>query len=234
MIYAPAVSTGYLKLRCGANALLFGITLAELTFLLFQTPTFTFVDWIYVSQHLLILVIAFTRRQPVAHDYSLPTSVAVLVSYAYPYAQVALLQRTPGDEGWPMGGLVLVTIAAFLSVASLLTLRRSFGIRPALRGLVTTGPYRFVRHPIYLSYAIGDIGYNLQEWNVGTVLLTLAGWASLFYRIHAEERVLSRDPGWRAYVAAVPGRVLPRLWYSPTDRSRVSAQTARHQAGRAH
>jgi protein-S-isoprenylcysteine O-methyltransferase Ste14 len=230
------MSSGWVKLRCGANVLLFSVTLAELTFLLFQTPMFTFVDWIYVSQHLLVLVIAFTRRQPVAQDYSLPTNVAVGVSYAYPYAQVALLQRIPGAEGWPTGGLVLVTIAAFLSVASLLTLRRSFGIRPALRGLVTAGPYRFVRHPIYLSYAIGDIGYNLQEWNYGTVLLTLAGWVSLLYRIHAEERVLSRDPGWRTYVAAVPRRVLPlpRLWNSPTDQSRVSAQTARHQTRRAH
>jgi len=230
------VSSGWLQLRCGANVLLFSVTLAELTFLLFQTPMFTFVDWIYVSQHLLVLVIAFTRRRPVAQDYSLRTSVAVGVSYAYPYAQVALLQRMPGDEGWPTGGLVLVTIAAFLSVASLLTLRRSFGIRPALRGLVTAGPYRLVRHPIYLSYAIGDVGYNLQEWNYGTVLLTLAGWASLFYRIHAEERVLSRDPGWRTYVAAVPHRVLPlpRLWKSPTDQSRVSPRTARHQARRAH
>ena len=229
------MSSDSLKLRYGANVLLFSVTLAELTFLLLQTPTFTFVDWIYVSQHLLILVIAFTRRQPVAKDYSLPTSIAVVVSYAYPYAQVALLQRMPGNEGWPTGGFVLVTIAAFLSVASLLTLRRSFGIRPALRGLVTTGPYRLVRHPIYLSYAIADVGYNLQEWNVGTVLLTLAGWASLFYRIRAEERVLSVDPGWRAYVAAVPHRVLPlpRHWHSPTDQSRLSAQTVT-KAGRAN
>ena len=63
------MSSDSLKLRYGANVLLFSVTLAELTFLLLQTPTFTFVDWIYVSQHLLILVIAFTRRQPVAKDY---------------------------------------------------------------------------------------------------------------------------------------------------------------------
>ena len=88
-----------------ADVLLFSVTLAELTFLLLQTPTFTAVDWIYVSQHLLILVIAFTRRRPVAQDHSLPTSVAVVVSYAYPYAQVALLQWMPGDEGWPREGL---------------------------------------------------------------------------------------------------------------------------------
>jgi len=205
-----------LKLRfgqsAGANLLLFSVTLAELTFLLLQTPKITFVDWIYVSQHLLILAIAFTRGRPVAQDHSLPTSVAVIVSYAYPYAQVALLQQIPGDVGWPTAGLVLVTIAAFLSLASLLTLRRSFGIRPALRSLVTNGPYRFVRHPIYLAYMIGDVGYNLQEWNFGTVALVLFGWASLLYRIQAEEQLLSQNGNWKKYAASVRYRLFPGLW----------------------
>ncbi len=61
-------------------------------------------------------------------------------------------------------------------------------------------------------YLLSDIGYNIQEWNVGSLLLTLAGWISLLYRIHAEERVLSRDPRWPAYVASVPYRLLPGLW----------------------
>ena len=195
-----------------ADVLLFSVTLAELTILVLQTPTFTFVDWIYVSQHLLVLGLAFTRRLPRAHDHSLSSSAAVIVSYAYPYAQVAYLGWTPGDPAWPAGGLVLVTIAAILSLASLLSLGRSFGIRPAWRRLVTKGPYRLVRHPMYLAYVLGDVGYNLQEWNAGTVLLVLAGWTSLYFRIHAEERVLSQDAAWPAYVASVPYRLLPGLW----------------------
>ncbi len=35
--------------------LLFGVTSAELTLLIFLTPTFTFVDWIYVLQHVMVL-----------------------------------------------------------------------------------------------------------------------------------------------------------------------------------
>jgi protein-S-isoprenylcysteine O-methyltransferase Ste14 len=118
----------------------------------------------------------------------------------------------PGDPAWPDTGLVFVTIAAFLSLASLLALGRSFGVRPALRSLVTRGPYRLVRHPLYLSYFLSDIGYNLQEWNVGLVLIMLVGWASVLYRIRAEERVLSRDVRWQGYTASVPYRLLPGLW----------------------
>ena len=65
---------------------------------------------------------------------------------------------------------------------------------------------------MYLGYVLADIGYNLYEYNSGTVLLVLAGWASLLYRIGAEERVLSRDAGWSSYVALVRYRLLPGLW----------------------
>jgi protein-S-isoprenylcysteine O-methyltransferase Ste14 len=195
-----------------ADFLLFGVTSAELALLVFLTPTLTVADWIYVLQHLLVLGIALTRCSPEAQDRSLLSSAAVAAAYAYPYAQVAYLGWVPGAPAWPAGGLVLVTLAACLSLGSLLGLGRWFGVRPAVRGLATTGPYRLVRHPMYLAYVLADIGYNLQEWNPGSVLLVMAGWASLLYRIHAEERILSRHAGWPAYVALVRYRLLPGLW----------------------
>jgi protein-S-isoprenylcysteine O-methyltransferase Ste14 len=192
--------------------LLFGVTSAELVLLFFLTSTFTIADWIYVSQHLLVLGIALTRLPPELKDHSFLSSTAVVISYAYPYAQVAYLSWAPGNPAWPAGGLVLVTLAACLSFTSLLSLRRRFGVWPALRGLATRGPYRLVRHPMYLAYVLADIGYNLQEWNLGTAMMVIAGWASLFYRIRAEERILSQAPGWSTYVASVPHRLFPRLW----------------------
>ena len=117
-----------------------------------------------------------------------------------------------GYEVWPTAGMVLVTIAACLSLVSLLTLGRGFGLRPALRRLVTTGPYRLVRHPIYLAYLLADVGYNLVEVSPGSVLIMLVGWASLVYRIQAEERILSQDAAWTAYRSSVRHRLVPWLW----------------------
>jgi protein-S-isoprenylcysteine O-methyltransferase Ste14 len=206
----PHIS-GISRRRLG-DSFLFGVTSAELVLLFFLTPSFTITDWVYVSQHVLVLGIALTRRPPEVRDHSLLSSTAVVVAYAYPYAQVAYLRWVPGNATWPEGGLVLVTLAAFLSFASLLSLGRWFGVWPALRGLATRGPYRLVRHPMYLAYLVADIGYNLQEWNFGTALMVMAGWASLFYRIRAEERILSQDSGWSTYVALVRYRLFPGLW----------------------
>ena len=195
-----------------ADLLLFCVTATEFVLLFVLTPTFTIADWIYVLQHLLVLGIALTRPAPRMRDYSISSSIAVGVAYLYPYAQVIWLRWSPGSETSPVAGLVLVILAAGLSLVSLLTIGRLFGVRPALRGLVTRGPYKLVRHPIYLSYLIADIGYNLQEWNPVTIALVLAGWASLVYRIKAEERLLSHHSGWQAYAASVRYRLLPGVW----------------------
>lgn len=195
-----------------ADFFLLAVTSVELALLVLLTPTFTLIDWIYVCSNLLVLVLAVTRRPAQEQDRSLAASVAVVVSYTYTYAQVALLRWIPGHEAWPAGGLVLVILGACLSLASLASLGRFFGVRPALRGLATRGPYRVVRHPLYLAYLFADVGYNLQEWNLGTLLLVAAGWASMLYRIIAEERVLSHDANWADYATRVRYRLLPGIW----------------------
>jgi protein-S-isoprenylcysteine O-methyltransferase Ste14 len=195
-----------------ADLLLFGVTSTELVILFLLTSSFTITDWIYVLQHLIVLGIALARPQPKVRDYSIASSMAVGVAYTYPYAQVIYLRWSPGHMASPAAGLVLVALAAGLSLVSLLAIGRFFGVRPALRGLVRSGPYRFVRHPMYLSYILADIGYNLQEWNFVTLLLVLVGWMSLVYRIHAEERVLSQHAEWPAYVVSVRYRLFPGIW----------------------
>jgi protein-S-isoprenylcysteine O-methyltransferase Ste14 len=198
--------------RRPADLVLFAVTAAELVVLVLLTPDFRLVDVIYVLQHLLVLGIALTRRPPRALDRSAGISLAIAVAFAYPYAQVIWLHGTTGWEAWPAGGPALVTLSACLSLASLLALGTGFGYRPALRELTTGGPYAVVRHPMYLAYLIGDLGYNLEEWNAGTLVLVAAGWTALLCRIHAEERIVAHHPDWHAYAAAVRYRLIPGVW----------------------
>jgi protein-S-isoprenylcysteine O-methyltransferase Ste14 len=90
-------------------------------------------------------------------------------------------------------------------------LARSFGVVPANRGLVTSGPYAVVRHPLYSAYIIGGIGYLMQSlslWNVGVDVIAV-GWQLV--RIRAEERHLE-GRAYAAYRARVRWRVCPGLW----------------------
>ena len=198
--------------RRWSDVLLFSVTAVELGVLLLLTPALALPDWIYVLQHVMVLIIALTRRAPAVVDGSISVAAAVAVSYAYPYAQVIYLQRMPGWPLWPPGGMVLIMFGALLSVVSLSTLGQRFGIRPALRGLSVDGPYRVVRHPMYLSYVLGDIGYNLQECNLGTAALVMTGWIAMVYRIEREERVMVHHPEWAAYTRAVRFRLVPGIW----------------------
>jgi protein-S-isoprenylcysteine O-methyltransferase Ste14 len=80
---------------------------------------------------------------------------------------------------------------------------------PALRGVKTGGPYRFVRHPMYAGYAIGHVGFLLINpvwWNFAVYG---AATACQVVRLLAEEKLLSRSPDYQAFRSAVRYRLIP-------------------------
>jgi len=63
-------------------------------------------------------------------------------------------------------------------------------------GLVTTGPYRWIRHPIYLGFALLALGEALAFRNWLACSIALCGIAPTFaWRARAEETLLSRTFG---------------------------------------
>ena len=76
---------------------------------------------------------------------------------------------------------------------------------PANRGVVSTGLYRFVRHPIYMGYLITHVGFvaaNPPTWNL--VVLVAADLA-LMLRAVCEEGTLPQDDAYRAYSSGCGG-----------------------------
>jgi protein-S-isoprenylcysteine O-methyltransferase Ste14 len=65
-------------------------------------------------------------------------------------------------------------------------------------GLVTTGPYRLVRHPIYLGLALLAMGEALAFGSWPALTIVLSGIVPTFaWRARAEEKLLSRTFGER-------------------------------------
>jgi protein-S-isoprenylcysteine O-methyltransferase Ste14 len=93
-----------------------------------------------------------------------------------------------------------------------MSLGRSFGLSPANRGVVSTGMYRFMRHPIYFGYLITHVAFiaaNPAGWNL---LVLAAADIALMFRAVCEEQTLAQDPAYRAYMERVRWRVVPRLF----------------------
>jgi protein-S-isoprenylcysteine O-methyltransferase Ste14 len=78
--------------------------------------------------------------------------------------------------------------------------------------LVTTGPYRWIRHPFYASYLLGFVGCSVAAANWLFLLLGTIGFGFMLARIRIEEQKLVERFGdaYRRYMART-GRFVPRI-----------------------
>jgi protein-S-isoprenylcysteine O-methyltransferase Ste14 len=95
------------------------------------------------------------------------------------------------------GGMLLFVVSAAY-------LKRAFlgNVEPVTRRLITTGPYRLVRHPLYLGMFVATIGLAVAFRSLWGMFLTLAIFAPVgLYRARSEEEALERRFGeeWENY-----------------------------------
>lgn len=148
-------------------------------------------------------------RRAAARSY--PLMVAAHVGLcALPLVEVAALRRRPR---LPLAWLGLLGAATALRWWSIRTLGSSWNVRavvPEDLRPVTSGPYRFVRHPNYLAVAVEFLALPLAGgalWSAVGLSLLNAG--VLWDRIRSEERLLAQVPGYeeafRGRARFIPG-----------------------------
>ena len=109
-------------------------------------------------------------------------------------------------------GVLLLLGGMAIQVTAKFSLRRSFGIVPANRGVKTGGAYRFVRHPMYLGYMISHVGFLLLAPTLWNAAVYVVCWTCLLFRIEFEEQLLSEDAGYQAFKSKVRFRLAPGLY----------------------
>jgi len=152
---------------------------------------------------------AFEARLAAAHDRALRAAgareplhdVFPLMQVAYPAAFLAM-----AFEAWSRGadanavfiaGLTVFALAKWIKYWAIATLGRRWSFRVlVLPGspLITTGPYRFMRHPNYLG-VIGEIGGMavMAQAPIARITTLLVFAALIAMRIRVEERALGRS-----------------------------------------
>ena len=105
-------------------------------------------------------------------------------------------------------GMLIQSFGLIGMVWSVYALGISLSMAPADRGLVISGPYRHVRHPMYSSQLLFCLGFwlaNLTWANFGVWLLLVTIQA---FRALREERVIT---GYDEYAGHVRWRFLPGI-----------------------
>lgn len=131
---------------------------------------------------------------------------------------LALAGTDPVTEGVALEfaqvtGVVLLVAAVAIGVWSFSLIRRTISIFPAPTGdaeLVRAGPFRLVRHPIYLSVILGALGLALVLLNPFALVVALVFIPFFMAKTgHEEDLLMERFPEYREYRSAVPYRIIP-------------------------
>ena len=133
--------------------------------------------WFVETLIYFVLITAFlVRTDPVDRSQGFREVIIPLVGSIIPFA---LLCSPPAT--WIIKNRTYLLIAFWWMTAStaftvwgMWTLRRSFSITVEARALVTTGPYRFIRHPIYLGEILSSCAvafWRFSSWNLAILMI---------------------------------------------------------------
>ncbi|MGD0191488.1 MAG: isoprenylcysteine carboxylmethyltransferase family protein [Rhizomicrobium sp.] len=160
----------------------------------------------------LIIALVVFRRVPVERSAGLLPRVIAFVSVAMAIARPKYLALEHLPAFVEAFTVILTVCGTIASIVVLIWLGRGFSIMPEARTLVTDGPYRIVRHPLYIAEEIGNIGIMLQYTQPWSLLLEVINVSLQLWRMSFEERVLTQAfPGYSDY-AARTSRIIPGIY----------------------
>jgi len=152
-----------------------------------------------VTFMLVVAAAVIQRTRPSGKASGLEPRASALAGSFLTYG-IVLFPRHDMSPPLELISTLLILVGTAGAVLALCKLGRSFSVMAESRQLVTSGPYRFVRHPLYLTEEIAIVGLFMQFASVRTALLLAVHIAIQLRRMHNEEMVLSaKFPEYDAY-----------------------------------
>jgi len=151
--------------------------------------------WLMESLIFVILIIAYAiREEPAGRSR---TAAEILVPLLGSITPFTLLLAPPvrivyENQLLLYGIFALMTLATFLTVWGIWSLRRSFSITVEARSPVTRGPYRWLRHPIYLGELGAAAAVTAWRFSILNVFIFIIFATIQLYRTRMEEAKLQQ------------------------------------------
>jgi len=148
-----------------------------------------------------LVVIYVLRSEAIARDHNPVAIAAALIGSFVLYGLFLIPGQGRSTDIWVLASSDMCLACGMLwALYSLTYLGKRFSIVPEARGLVTSGPYRLIRHPIYLGEITAGFGLVLPTLlTVHAVVFIIFVLAQLV-RTYFEERILKATyPQYEAY-----------------------------------
>jgi protein-S-isoprenylcysteine O-methyltransferase Ste14 len=159
-------------------------------------------------QTIILIITMIFRRTPVRVT---PNPWYWLLAFVATYGIVAFYAFAP--RGAPIVPIMVPNVLVLISVAIMIYARvnlgRSIGYVPADRGIITSGPYKFVRHPIYSGLFVTLFAFLLRAYTPLNLLLCVIIIGLFMLKSVIEERFLRDNPEYTAYMQQVRYRWIP-------------------------
>ncbi len=159
-----------------------------------------------------LIVVLFIVRGSTVGPHSSPLGALVALAGTFlTWLPLAVEPTMPSALQLSLAALLTFAGTAF-AIVSAACLGRCFGLFPEARGLVTRGPYRLIRHPLYLGEQTAVLGAVLAVSSWSLCGLFLLQCALQVWRAHNEERALALVfPEYQTY-SSHTWRFVPHLY----------------------
>ena len=161
-----------------------------------------------VTESIMVVLVLFRKRANQLSTRPLDWGLAFAAT------SLSLLARPHegSPHAWDAMAAMLTVTGLSVQLYAKLTLGRRFGVVAANRGICVAGPYRFVRHPIYMGYVMLHVGFFLLNPTIWNFCIFAALYSIKIPRILVEERLLRLDADYSNYMSRVRYRLIPGLF----------------------
>ena len=225
-----ANSAKFNRPKAAIISILICAAIAAATFALAGTVDLPFFWAVFVIQAIVAVICIYILEPALLHERMKPqgkdedkfgrhiVTVLYLISLIIPALDVG---RAHISDNVPLVVQILGVVLSALGWAGIVwAMRINMYFSSAIRlqpdrnqQVITTGPYRVIRHPGYSFAALGFLGQSMMMGSWLGFLPTILLVVDFIYRSFLEEKILIDGlPGYKAYMARVKSRWVPGLF----------------------